>query len=157
MSINKRPGGPYVQPIKSDGTPAAEGGARGVYTLEASSTYYFPLGGVGAPTQSVQLEGIDAALVITGATIEECNADLSEVSDYASGSTGSWVKDNGSAGLTSAVGTGWTATARTIAVTGGGLGGAMWQLPDRGAARTRLAIVVGATGGKARVSAHGKA
>jgi len=33
----------------------------------------------------------------------------------------------------------------------------MWQLPDRGAARARLVLVVGGTGGVARVSAHGKA
>ncbi|HVJ21172.1 MAG TPA: hypothetical protein VM686_37430 [Polyangiaceae bacterium] len=155
MSLNKRPGGPYVTPIKSDGTQAAEAGERGKYTLASGTTYCFPLGGVGAPTQSVQLEG-DASIIITSATIEESNLGESEASDYGT-ATGTWIKDNGTAGVTSAVGTGWTATARTIAVVGGNVGGAMWQLPDRGAARLRLVVVVGGTGGVVRVSAHGKA
>lgn len=154
MSINKRPGGPYVVPLLTDdGSEAVAAGERGKYTLAANKTYVCPLGGIGAPTQSVQITG-DAAVILT-LTIEECNADVSEISDTYTAADG-WTKDNGSAGVTSGAGTGWTPTARTVAVAGGNVGSAMFQLPDRGAARTRLTIVVGGTGGVVRVGAHGK-
>ncbi len=148
----------YITPIKSDGVPevadATEFG-RGAFTLALGTTYYYPLGGQDSPTQTVHIRG-DASIILTSAVIEECCMPPSDVTWYASGAAGLWVKDNGTAGLLSVVGTGWTATARTLSVTGGTAGGALFQLTDRGARRSRLAIVVGATGGELVVAGWSK-
>lgn len=47
-------------------------------------------------------------------------------------------------------------TSGVVAAAGTGVGGAMWHISDTGAKRTMLSVVVGATGGALRVSAHGK-
>lgn len=154
MSINKRPGGPYVVPVLTDdGTDAVAANGRGKYTLTASKTYVALLGGAGAPVHSAQVE-FDSGSVITSITIEDCNADVSEVTNIDT-ANGAWIAENpldsyvGCEGNASAV-------AAVVSKTAGAVGGCMFHLNGTGAARTRLTIVVGATGGVVRIAAHGK-
>lgn len=160
MSRKKRPGGPYVQPMDSAGALLVDEKGRGKYTLLANTTYFFIVGGSDAPLHTVQLEW-DGALVITSAKIEDCNCGEADVTDV-SVVDGEWVHEDPTTAYVSvkasdgSTGNG-TVTNATLAVTGGVAGGAMWHLGNAGAARTRLKVATGATGGVARVSAHGKA
>ena len=155
MSRQPRAGGRVIPPIKqSDGTTPAEG-PRGVFTLASGTTYVFVLGGIEAPFLSVQLTGVDAALVITTATIRDCNHDEIAVTDTST-TVGNWIAEDPSDAKVSVDGTGWSPLNGVVSATGAGAGGAMWHLNGTGAARTLLEVVVGGTGGKVRVSAHGK-
>jgi hypothetical protein len=155
MSRKNRPGGTYVQPLKTDGTSLANEAPRGAYTLAANTTYYFILGAADAPFHSVQFTGYTAGLVITSATIQDTNHDNGEVADYSSVS-GEWINEDPTTAFVGVDGTGWSQTNGVVAASGGGVGGALWHLGESGAMRTRVAVVVGATGGLARVSCWGK-
>lgn len=153
--ITRAGGGRYVQPVKSDGTTTNEHGG-GVYTLTAGSTYYYILGGISAPFQTVHLQGLTAGLIITSATIQDTNAQVAEVSDVNS-TAGAWVSETPASGNAEFDGTGWSSSTAIVAASGAGVGGATWHLSEMAAARTRLEVVVGGTGGDARLSYHGKA
>ncbi len=156
MASSKRPGGPYVTPLLTDdGSEAVPAGARGKFTLTALKTYVFVLGGSEAPRHSAHIEW-DAAIVITSINVEDCNADKSEVSDYST-TNGAWITENPPDAYIPVEGAGASVLAATVAVTGGAVGGCMFHLEGTAARRTRITMVVGATGGVARVSAHGKA
>ena len=155
MSRKNRPGGTYVQPLKTDGTNLANMAPVGAYTLTAGTTYYYILGGADAPFHSVQFTGYTAGLVIASATIQDTNHDNGEVTDY-SGVAGEWINEDPTTAFVGVDGTGWSQTNGVVAASGGGVGGALWHLGESGAMRTRLAVVVGATGGLARVSCWGK-
>ena len=73
-----------------------------------------------------------------------------------SSTVGEWSTEQPSTAYVASDGTGWSASNGVGAATGAGLGGLFWHVAETGAARTRLTIVVGATGGPVRVSAHGK-
>jgi len=157
----KTTGSTYVQPYKADGTLETEDGTelgRGTYTLASGTTYYFPLGGADTPVSSVHLQH-DAAVIITTATIEDTNfpgrGPDGDVTDY-SATAGHWIDENPSTAFVGTVGAGTSATNGVVAVTGGNAGGAMWHVADTGARRTRLAVVVGGTGGEVRVAVWGK-
>lgn len=158
------PNGPDLACYKSDGTPLfarkAETGGTGV-VLASGSTYYFPLNIEGASLESVHLRG-DAVIIITAARIEDTNmpnrasakGDV-DVSVF-DATAGNWIIENPATAYVATAGAGWTATAATLAVAGGTAGGAIWHLGNMGTTRSRLAIVVGGTGGVVRVCGHSK-
>lgn len=154
MGRSGRTGTRYITPIDSTGAPVAEQG-RGKYTLTAGATYHYLLGGDDGPYQSVQLTGITAAAVVTSATIMDTNHMPNEVTDQ-DATAGNWIPEAPSAGYVATTGAGWAATNSVVAVAGGAVGGAMWHIAETGAARTRLTVVVGGTGGTFVVSAWGK-
>jgi hypothetical protein len=139
----------------------SEAGGAGV-TLAASTTYYFPLNIDGAICEAVQLRGLTAALIITAARIEDTCFPMAssgkgdvDVSNFDAG-VGNWMIENPSTAYVPVVGTGWVATNAIVAVAGGAVGGALWNLGNMGTRRARLAIVVGGTGGDVRVAGHAK-
>lgn len=162
----------YLVPIDTaDGTSPAESGGHGIYALTAGHTYRYLLPSLDTPFQSIHFTGIDAALIITSATVQDCNhagsvnggptaGDVTDISTTA----GEWINERPTNGYVAVDGTGWSvgsgATACVVAATGSGaggtVGGALWHIGETGAARTCLLVVVGATGGKARVSGAGK-
>lgn len=165
----KRPGRSYVAPIKSDGTIPVDESGLGIYTLLANTTYFYPLGGDAATFMSTHLEG-DTSIILTSAVIEDSNlspvktdANSQDPSDFSVAGLGAvgagdWVALNPATGVWDcfAVGTGWTMTASTLATGGGNAGGGIWVRPRCGSLRSRLKVVVGATGGLVRVATHGK-
>lgn len=158
----------YLVPIDTaDGSSPAEA-PHGEYTLTASHTYVYLLPTEDTPFTSFHLTGYDAALVITSATVQDCNharataADGSSTGDVTDISTtvGEWMNMRPPNGYVEVDGTGWSvgtgATADVVAASGAGVGGAMWHIAETGSARARLIVVVGAAGGKVRVSGAGK-
>jgi hypothetical protein len=144
----------FVPPIKSDGTAPAEV-ERGKYALEAGATYYYPISTESSETASAHLTSYTAALVITSATIQDCNHDDERVS-ITSSVGGEWISEAPSTGYVPVDGTGWSATSSVVASAGSAVGGAMWHIGYTGAGRTRLKVVVGGTGGTVRVSRYAK-
>lgn len=149
-----RAGGPYIQPIKSDGTLAVEATGRGKYTLTSGTTYYAIIGGPDAFTLSAHVQW-DASIIITSVTVEDCNFGMSDASDYSS-TAGDWIDEDPTTAFVGLVGAGASHTNGVVAVTGGAAGGAMLHVADTGSIRTRLKIVVGGTGGVIRIAASGK-
>jgi hypothetical protein len=157
----------YLVPIDTaDGSSPAEG-PRGVYTLIATHTYRFIAPSMDTAFAGIHLTGVDAALVITSATVQSC----SHAGPVANGPTtgdvpdtsvidGEWINERPPSGYVGCDGTGWSvgsgATAWVVAAVGSGRGGAHWHIAETGAYRIGLLLVVGATGGKARVSGTGK-
>jgi hypothetical protein len=159
----------YLVPIDTaDGTTPGAEAPHGVYTLVASHTYRYLLPALDTPFTSVQLTGLDAGLVITSATIQDTNhAGRTNQADPTSGDVpdtslvvGDWINERPTNGYVAADGTGWSvgsgATACVVAAAGSGVGGALWHVAETGASRVSLLVVVGATGGRARVSGAGK-
>lgn len=147
----------YITPIKSDGTEEVQDATefgRGSFTLEASTTYFFPLGGQDTPCTSVHLQH-DAAIAITSATVESCNFPETESSNV-DDTAGTWFGWAPSTAYVPVDGATTTATNGVVAVVAGNPGGAMWSVADLGCRRTRLKVVVGATGGEVRVAGWGK-
>lgn len=158
----------YLVPIDTaDGSSPAEV-FHGKYTLTASHTYAYVMQTPDAAFTSFHITGYDSALVITSATIQDCDhngptADGGPTSgDVPDTSTtvGEWMNVRPTTGYVECDGTGWSvgtgATADVVAAAGSGVGGAMWHFAETGSARARLLVVVGATGGIARVSAARK-
>jgi hypothetical protein len=163
MGSQPRAGGRYIIPIDSNGAPldgtAAEGPGRGFFTLTAGATYYLIVGGDNAPIESIHLMA-PAGLIITSATVQTTDQGALEATDSSS-TVGEWVNEDPDdtkpfARFVAVDGTGWSATNSVVAVTGAGAGGARWNLAGWAPNRTRVAIVVGATGGPMRAAAHGK-
>lgn len=155
MGAQARAGGRYIIPIDSNGAEVAAHKAPGVFTLTAGATYYYIIGGDSAPYLSLQLTGYSSALIITSATIQDCNHSDKDVTNFST-TAGEWVDFDPSSALVTSDGAGWTVTNGVLAVAGGALGGAIWHLIQKATCRARLAVVVGGTGGDARVSMHGK-
>lgn len=155
MSRTPRAGGRYVAPIDGNGVTLTTEGPQGVFTLSANTTYYYVIGGAEAPVEAAHLTGYDAGLVITSASVQDSNHDEVQVTNH-SAVVGEWVTEDPTTAFVGVDGTGWSASNGEVAASGGGVGGAMFHIGDTGAFRTRIAVVVGAAGGKLRVSAHGK-
>lgn len=156
MSRSSRPGGgSYITPIDASGVPLTTSKGPGVFTLTAGQTYYYVLGGSDAPFQSAQLTSSTASLVITSATVQDCNHQPNEVSNH-SAVAGEWIGEVPTTAYVAVTGTGWSATNGVVASSGSALGGALWHIAESGARRTRIAVVVGATGGDVRFSGWGK-
>jgi len=158
--IEKLPNAPYVRPLVATTgaeAPASTTNGKGVFTLTAGTTYYFPCGGISAPLESIQLRGFTAGLVITSAMVEVTNEVIDET-PYFTNDPGAWHAENPTTAYVPVEGTGWAVTVSTATVTasGAGIGGGFWNMGNEGAARTRLAVVVGGTGGDVRCSVHGK-
>lgn len=151
-----RTGQRYITPIDSTGAEVTSEGF-GRYTLTAGQTYHFPWSGEDAANQSVHIVGVTAAAIITSATIYDCNMPQRDVTNY-DVTSGYWVPSGLAAetGSATATGAGWVQTAGVLAVAGGAVGGAFWNIRHTGAARTRLTIVVGGTGGTFIVTGFGK-
>lgn len=145
----------YVQPITTAGAAVTPESPHGVYTLTALTTYYYIIGPTDAVNLSITLTGETAALVITSATIQDTDHPVQDVTDF-DATAGRWLDEDPTTAFVAVDGTGWSASNGVVAVTGGNLGGARWNLGEDAAHRTRLAVVVGATGGTLRVSKHGK-
>jgi hypothetical protein len=155
----------YLFPIDTaDGSAPAEA-PHGTFSLVASHTYAYILPTKDTAFTSVDITG-DAAIVITSATIQDTNQpghpSLSTAGDLPDTSTavGGWKNERPTNGYVAVDGTGWSvgtgATACVVAALGTGIGGALWHVVETGAARTRLLVVVGATGGKLTVAGAGK-
>lgn len=147
----------YVTPVKSDGVLQTASGTefgRGSFTLVAGTTYYFPVRGADSPVMSIHAQW-DAAIVLTTLTVEDCNMDESEVSNYAD-AAGDWFKKSTTTMFVNVEGAGVSNTSGVVDATGGALGGAFWNISSNGARRTRVAVVVGATGGELRLGHWGK-
>lgn len=161
MSRMPRAGGRYVTPIDTAGAAASAEIEHGKYTLTANTLYYFVLGGADAPFLSTHLTAYTAGMIITSATVQDCNHHggpvtlPGDVSDF-SATAGEWIPETPTTAYVGVVGTGWSATNGVVASLGSALGGALWHIAETGADRTRLAVQVGAAGGIVRVSAHGK-
>lgn len=155
MGYKPRAGGRYVIPIDSTGAELTNAGPPGEFTLTAGAHYYYVLGGSAAPFQSVHLTGYTAGLIITSATIQDCNHDERDVTNQST-VAGEWAPETPPTGYVGPTGTGWTATNGVVAAAGTGVGGAVIHIAETGAYRTRLDVLVGGTGGKLRVSFHGK-
>ena len=154
MSQAGRAGGRYVTPIKSDGTEPAQIG-RGIYTLEAGATYYYLLGGAGGVFGSGTITGYDAAAILTSATVQDTDHPEQDITNIHA-VTGDWISEDPSTAFVGADGAGWTVTNGVLAVAGGAVGGARFNVAETAAARTRVAVVVGGTGGRFRFSCNWK-
>lgn len=160
MSRMPRAGGRYITPIDSNGDPLTNEGPRGAYTLTAGQTYYYILGGPDATFISGTLTAYASAaaangLIITSATVQDTDHDERDVPNKSS-TVGEWISEDPSSGFVGADGTGWSASSGVLAATGAGLGGGRFNIAETAAYRTRVAVVVGGTGGPLRVSGHGK-
>lgn len=150
----------YVTPITAAGTvqeidsDTTFENARGLFTLAAATTYYFVLP-VGASTIADIHLTHDLAIAITSAKIETCSHGRTEVEDN-SVIAGEWMDQDPSTAFVALVGAGTTHTSGVVAVVAGNAGGADWQVSGFAAARARLAVVVGGTGGEVRLSFCGK-
>jgi len=152
----------FVTPIKSDGTvqeqSAVEFG-RGAFTLLANTTYYFPVGGQDAFIVSAHMRW-DASIVITTITFEDCDfppgTGGAEVTDFETSSEGAWIDEDPSTAFVGTKGAGVTVTSGVVAVAGGAKGGCRFNVDGQGARRSRLAVVVGGTGGEVVCSTWGK-
>jgi hypothetical protein len=147
--------GPLITPLASSGDEVTAGKRKGVFTLTASTTYYYVWGGAASPTQHIHLTGYTSGLVITSATIQTCSQPSSVVSDVSS-TVGEWINEDPADGDVRTDGTGWSSLTAIAAANGTGVGGASWHLRDWGALRTRLEVVVGGTGGDVSVAWAGK-
>ncbi len=154
MSRAPRAGGTYVTPITAAGVEATAAPGRGNYTLVLGTTYVFMLGGPDATVISAHFQW-DASIVITSLTVEDCNMPETEASDYST-TAGDWIDEDPSTAFVGVVGAGVSHTAGVATATGGALGGCMFHIADTGARRTRIKVVVGATGGVLRCAAHAK-
>ena len=155
MSRQPRAGGRYIRPLLNDGSELTEESGRGVFTLAAGTTYHFVIGGNDAPFVGVHLTGYDAAMILTSATIRDCIHGELDVPNH-SVVAGEWPPEDPTTAFVSTEGAGWVDTNGVVAVAGGAVGGALWHVAETAAFRTRLTVVVGATGGRVRVSGHGK-
>lgn len=142
-----------ITPLKSDGTKAA-GAADGYFTLASGTTYLLPLSGDQDPFVSCHVQW-DATIVITSITVEDSNMDRDLVSDYST-TAGDWIDEDPSTAFVGTVGAGASVSNGVVANTGGAAGGAMFLISDTAAARTRLKVVVGATGGTIRACGNRK-
>lgn len=156
MSRMPRSGGRYVPPVQtSDGVELTEQIGRGIFTLAANTTYVFVLGGADAPFISATLTGYDAAMILTTVTVQDTDHPEQEVTNHST-VAGEWVSEDPTTAFVGADGTGWVPTNGVLNVAGTGVGGARFNVAETAAFRTRLIVVVGATGGRVRVSSHGK-
>lgn len=154
MSMAGRAGGRYVTPIKSDGTEPDQIG-RGIYTLTAGATYYYVLGGAGGVFGSGTITGYDAAAILTSATIQDTDHPEQDITNI-NAVVGDWISEDPATAFVGADGAGWTVTNGVLAVAGGAVGGARFNIAETAAARTRVAVVVGGTGGRFRFSCNWK-
>lgn len=147
----------FVTPIKNDGVVQEESCVefgRGSYTLVAGTTYYYPIGGQDARALAAHCQW-DASLVLTSITIEDCCMAEHDVTSYSS-NAGEWIDEDPTSAFVALVGASASSSNGVVAVAGGAQGGAMFQIDGTGARRTRLKVVVGATGGEMRVASWGK-
>lgn len=145
--------GKYVQPILSDGTPAATSDPNlGVYTL-AVGTYYLDLKDPDATCLSTHFQW-SAALV---GVITFWTGDFSAVhAPLISTTSGDWIQEDPSTAYVPITGTGATVANLTITLAGGGIGGgSRVNISALAASRVRARIVV-TTGGTLRTAKFGK-
>ncbi len=154
----------FLAPFKSDGVLQAEADAtfgRGAYTLTSATTYYFELGGKDGDIVSAHLQW-DSAIILTSVTVQDSNMPESTDNTSATGVTawsstaGDWISENPSTAFVGVAGAGVSATSGVVAATGGAQGGCMFHVALTGARRSRIAIVVGGTGGSLRCSTWAK-
>jgi hypothetical protein len=124
------------------------------FAVNRQYTYYYILPVGGATLVDVHLT-FDAALIITSAKIETSTHASQDVPDYSS-VAGEWVDQDPTTAFVATVGAGTSVSNGVAAAAGSAAGAADWQISDFAPARGRLTVVVGATGGEARLSFCGK-
>jgi len=159
----------YITPIDATGAVQQNPAPAGVFTLAPSTTYYYVIPCAGSPYASVTMTSLTAAMVITSATVQDTDHPLggvgtggaAGVTDFANPANSAgvvyWPSEGNSSSAVAVSGTGWSATNGVIAATGAGLGAARFNIEGTAAFRTRLEVVVGATGGQLMVSCYEKA
>lgn len=151
--------GIFSTPFKSDGTTPTKKGF-GTFTLEALATYYFPIPCADASVISAHLGWPGSALVITSATVEDCNLPEGSTSGGVTAydaTVGNWIDEDPTTAFVGVSGTNVTQSNGVVAASGDASGGgAMFHIADSGARRTRIKVVVGATGGDIFCACHGK-
>ncbi len=155
MSRQPRAGGPYVVPVNvADGVEATPAAGRGNFTLVLGTTYVFILGGEDAPIESAHFNW-DAGIVLTSLTVQDCNMGETEVTNTST-TGGHWIGETPLTAYVAVDGAGVSQAIGVVSATGGAVGGCMFHVSNTGARRTRIRVVVGATGGVIRCGAHGK-
>ena len=161
MSRQPRAGGLYVPPLDIAASQSAAAdvylggeGPRGKFTLVAATRYAFILGGADAPFESAHFQW-DASIIITSLTIEDSNFSALDAPNYST-TAGDWIDEDPVTAFVGVVGAGATVSSGVVAVAGGAAGGAMFHIGETSAFRTRINVLVGATGGLVRCGAHGK-
>lgn len=157
----------YVTPIAAGGALEVEDGTtfgRGSYTLLAGTRYFFVLGGADAPFNAAHFQW-SSPMVITSLTIEDSNfppvakgdgtGGAGDVSDFSTAAA-DWIDEDPSTAFVGVVGAGVSQTNGVVAATGGAQGGCMFHVVDTGARRTRVNVLVGATGGEMRCAVWAK-
>lgn len=156
----------YITPMDTSGAPIATTKQAGVFTLQANTTYYYIIPCEGSPYASVTVSGMTSALVLTSVTVQDTDHPFggaggvlnnSNASNYVVAGALVWCPEGSSSSIVGVTGTGWTATNGVIAAAGTGFGIARFNIEGTGAFRTRIEVVVGATGGDLMLSTYGKA
>lgn len=146
---------PYIAGVADKPAQSAVEFGPGAFTLLANTTYYYVIGSKDASRISAHFRW-DATIVITSMTVEDCDFPPSAVTDYASGANGEWIDEDPSTAFVGTRGAGVTVTNGVVAVAGGAAGGCRFNVTEQAARRTRIAVVVGATGGEVVCSTWGK-
>lgn len=140
---------PYLPAFLTGTGAKSEAGRNGL--LLSNTTYFVPFGGEGALVQSVHLTW--DAVVAGVITVEDSNnPDATVISTV----SGEWVQENPTTAYVGGAGAGGLAvTNLTLTITAGTGGGAMINVGNSGAMRTRLKVVLSA-GGRMNFMANGK-
>lgn len=154
----------FITPIDTSGNAVTAFKQPGVFTLTAGTTYYFVVPCAGSPYASATLTGFSSSLVLTSVTVQDTDHSEATFPNNANAANSTpvpgiigWCPEGNSSSLVGLTGTGWSATNGVVAVAGTGFGIARFNIEGTGALRTRLEVVVGATGGDLMVSCYEKA
>lgn len=161
----------YITPIDTTGAPLPTTKQAGAFTLTAGTKYYYIVSCAGSPWTSVTMSGSTSGIVITSATIQDTDHPIGGVGNGGAGGVADnsdatnstptgfigWVPEGNSSSAVAVTGTGWSTTNGVVSALGTGFGAARFNIEGTGAYRTRLEVVVGATGGDLTVSCYEKA
>jgi len=139
-----------IVPVSAAGVPVTLDG-YGWATLVLGTTYYFELrreDSASVFSQSFHAQW-DAAIILTGVVPHDTNQ--GDATAFSPTTAGLWIPENTAGAVVPTIN--GTLAASTISTAGGTAGGAVWNL-NLASARQRLAVVVGATGGKFRVTGN---
>lgn len=153
-------------PLKqTDGSPAATANSLGVgsVTLLSGTRYLVLLAGADQTVLGAHIQW-DASILFTSITVEDCSIPIEAfASDANKGllvtTSGVWIPEKPTTAYVATApdpSATLTVTNGVIALTSGQAGGAHFHIVDTGAERTRLNILVGATGGVVRIATHVK-
>lgn len=152
---------PWLSAINTSNGAVIKPDKDGWVSLTSGNTYVFAV-----RTSDQLLESFnivtDATIAFSALTIEDTNAPRQDsgqttsgtITDWDVSASTTWTQENPPSAYIATSGTGWTATAATLAKTAGA-GSAMIQMEDVAASRVRIKVVVTTTG-TMRVAVWGK-